>query len=155
MGEEVGLCLPSAGRKTQFFHHIITQPGKSLLEIPCTIYHPSRSPPISLDSARCPSSLTRSSSMATISLSSLCPHGDLHGSTLSRHLWTVFMTFTFTEINHALVILSSPLSDERANFAKTECSSNQVYAFAGKPLSLSLPSSYVQGKPDILTTKFR
>ena len=24
----------------------------------------------------------------SLSLSSLCPHGDLHGSTLSRHLWT-------------------------------------------------------------------
>ena len=35
-GQKVAFCLPSAGRKTQLFHHIFFQPGKSLLEIPCT-----------------------------------------------------------------------------------------------------------------------
>ena len=37
-GEKVAFCLPSAVRKTQIFHHIISQPGKSLLEIPCKTY---------------------------------------------------------------------------------------------------------------------
>ena len=36
LGEEVAFCLPFAGRKTQFFQPIFTQPGKSFLEIPCT-----------------------------------------------------------------------------------------------------------------------
>ena len=108
---------------------------------PITIYHPSRSPPISLDSARCPSSLTRSSSMAyDLSLFAVSAWGFAWQYPISASLdaWTVFMTFTFTEISLALVILSSPLSGERANFAKTQCSSNRVYAFAGMTPSLSL-----------------
>ena len=35
-GEKVEFCLPSAGRQTQFFHHLISQRGKNLLEIPCS-----------------------------------------------------------------------------------------------------------------------
>ena len=34
-GEIVAFCLPTAGRKIQFFHHKLSQPGKSLLGIPC------------------------------------------------------------------------------------------------------------------------
>ena len=34
-GEKVAFCLPTSGRQTQFFHHILSQPGKSHLEIPC------------------------------------------------------------------------------------------------------------------------
>ena len=34
--EEVVFCLPTAGWRTQFFHPIFTQPGKSLLVQPCT-----------------------------------------------------------------------------------------------------------------------
>ena len=36
LGEKVALCLPTAGRRTQFFHPIFTQPGKHSLEVPCT-----------------------------------------------------------------------------------------------------------------------
>ena len=36
-GEKVAFCLPSAGRKTLCFHHIFSQPGKSLIEIPCIV----------------------------------------------------------------------------------------------------------------------
>ena len=35
LDEKVVLCLPTAGRRTQFFHPTITQPGKSLLMHPC------------------------------------------------------------------------------------------------------------------------
>ena len=34
-GLKVAFCLPSARRKTQYFHNIFSQPGKSLLEILC------------------------------------------------------------------------------------------------------------------------
>ena len=36
LGEKVVFCLPSEGRKTQFFHPLFSQPGKHSLEIPCT-----------------------------------------------------------------------------------------------------------------------
>ena len=36
LGEKVAFCLPTAGRKTQFFHPLFSQPGKHSLEIPCT-----------------------------------------------------------------------------------------------------------------------
>ena len=36
-GEKVVFCSPSAGRKTQCFHHTSTEPGESLLEIPCIL----------------------------------------------------------------------------------------------------------------------
>ena len=36
LGEKVAFCLPTAGRRTQFFHPTFSQPGKSLLEVPCT-----------------------------------------------------------------------------------------------------------------------
>ena len=36
-GEKVAFCLPTSGRQTHFFHHIFSQPGKSLLEVPCII----------------------------------------------------------------------------------------------------------------------
>ena len=36
LGEKVAFCLPTAGRRTQFFHPKFTQPGKSLLVQPCT-----------------------------------------------------------------------------------------------------------------------
>ena len=35
LGEKVPFCLPTAGRRTQFFHPILTQPGKHLLVQPC------------------------------------------------------------------------------------------------------------------------
>ena len=35
LDEKVGFCLPTAGRRTQFFHPTISQPGKSLSEVPC------------------------------------------------------------------------------------------------------------------------
>ena len=38
LDEKVRFCLPSAGRRTQLFHHIFTQPGAYLLEIPCKFY---------------------------------------------------------------------------------------------------------------------
>ena len=38
LDEKVKFCLPSAGRRTQLFHHIFTQPGAYLLEIPCKFY---------------------------------------------------------------------------------------------------------------------
>ena len=38
LGEKVAFCLPNAGRRTQFFHLIFTQPGKSLLVQPCTLH---------------------------------------------------------------------------------------------------------------------
>ena len=34
--EEVAFCLPIAGRRTQFFHPIFTEPGKSLIVQPCS-----------------------------------------------------------------------------------------------------------------------
>ena len=41
-GEKVAFCLPTAGKQTQYFHHIFSQPGKSLLasllEVPCSSY---------------------------------------------------------------------------------------------------------------------
>ena len=37
LGEKVAFCLPTAGRRTQLFHLIFTQPGVHLLEIPCTL----------------------------------------------------------------------------------------------------------------------
>ena len=41
-GEKVAFCLPTAGKLTQYFHHIFSQPGKSLLasllEVPCSSY---------------------------------------------------------------------------------------------------------------------
>jgi len=37
LGEKVAFCLPTAGRRTQFFHPIFTQPGKHSLEVPCTL----------------------------------------------------------------------------------------------------------------------
>ena len=39
-GEKVAFCLPFSGRQTQFFHHIFSLPGKSLLEVPCKRYSP-------------------------------------------------------------------------------------------------------------------
>ena len=36
LDEKVVLCLPTAGRRTQFFHPTFSQPGKSLLEVPCS-----------------------------------------------------------------------------------------------------------------------
>ena len=36
-GEKVLFCLPCAYTKTQFFHTIFSQTGKSLLEIPSTM----------------------------------------------------------------------------------------------------------------------
>ena len=36
LDERVAFCLPTAGRRTQFFHPIFTQPGKCLLVHPCT-----------------------------------------------------------------------------------------------------------------------
>ena len=36
LGEKVAFCLPNAGRKTQFFQPLFSQPGKHSLEIPCT-----------------------------------------------------------------------------------------------------------------------
>ena len=33
--EKVAFCLPTAGRRTQLLHHIVTQPGKCLLVQPC------------------------------------------------------------------------------------------------------------------------
>ena len=38
LGEKVAFCLPTAGRRTQFFHPAFSQPGKSLLEVPCTFW---------------------------------------------------------------------------------------------------------------------
>ena len=35
-GEKVEFCSHFAGRETQYFHHIFSQPGKSLSEFPCT-----------------------------------------------------------------------------------------------------------------------
>ena len=35
LGEKVAFFLPTAGRRTQFFHLIFTQPGKGLLVQPC------------------------------------------------------------------------------------------------------------------------
>ena len=35
LDESVLFCLPTAGRRTQFFHPIFSQPRKSLLEVPC------------------------------------------------------------------------------------------------------------------------
>ena len=35
LGEKVAFCLPTAGRKTQLFHIIFTEPGKDILEVPC------------------------------------------------------------------------------------------------------------------------
>ena len=32
------VCLPTAGRKTQLFHPMFTQPGKSFLEVPCILW---------------------------------------------------------------------------------------------------------------------
>ena len=32
LGEKVAFCLPTAGRRTQFFHPIFTQPGKVILQ---------------------------------------------------------------------------------------------------------------------------
>ena len=40
LGEKVAFCLPSAGKKMQCFHHIFSQPGKSLLDIPCRLSEP-------------------------------------------------------------------------------------------------------------------
>ena len=39
LGEKVVFCLPTAGRRTQLFHLIFTQPGAHLLEHPCTGVH--------------------------------------------------------------------------------------------------------------------
>ena len=36
LGEKVAFCLPTAGRRTQFYHLIFTQPGKHSLEVPCS-----------------------------------------------------------------------------------------------------------------------
>ena len=38
LGKKVEFCLPTAGRRTQFFHPILKQPGKHSLEVPCTMY---------------------------------------------------------------------------------------------------------------------
>ena len=35
--EKVASCLSTAGRKTQFFHPIFTQPRKHSLEVPCML----------------------------------------------------------------------------------------------------------------------
>ena len=37
LSDLVAFCLPTAGRKTQLFHLIFTQPGTHLLEHPCTV----------------------------------------------------------------------------------------------------------------------
>ena len=37
LGETVAFCLPFAGRRTQLFHLIFTEPGAHLLEHPCTV----------------------------------------------------------------------------------------------------------------------
>ena len=37
LGEKVAFCLPTAGRRTQFFHPIFAQPGKHSLEVPCIL----------------------------------------------------------------------------------------------------------------------
>ena len=34
-GEKVAFCLPTAGKRAQFFHPIFTQPRKHSLEVPC------------------------------------------------------------------------------------------------------------------------
>ena len=36
LDEKIVFCLPTAGMRTQFFHPIFTQPGRSLLVQPCT-----------------------------------------------------------------------------------------------------------------------
>ena len=38
LGEKVAFCLPSAGRRTQLFQLIFSQPGVHLLEHPCTCH---------------------------------------------------------------------------------------------------------------------
>ena len=40
LGEKVAVCLPTAGRRAQFFHPTSSQPGNSLLEVPCTPFCP-------------------------------------------------------------------------------------------------------------------
>ena len=37
LGEKYAICLPTAGRRTQFFHPIFTQPGKIILVQPCKL----------------------------------------------------------------------------------------------------------------------
>ena len=37
LGETVAFCIPTAGRRTQFFHPTFSQPGKGLLEVPCSL----------------------------------------------------------------------------------------------------------------------
>ena len=37
LDEKVVFCLPTAGGRTQFYHFIFTQPGKSLLVQPCIL----------------------------------------------------------------------------------------------------------------------
>ena len=36
LGKKVAFCLPTAGRRSQFYHPMFTQPGKHSLEVPCT-----------------------------------------------------------------------------------------------------------------------
>ena len=40
LGKKVAFCLPTAGRRTQFFHPKFTQPGKGLIVQPCNVKAP-------------------------------------------------------------------------------------------------------------------